>query len=122
MPLSTRLGLAIEKDERLIERVLSSVPLDDWRRRLAETFVDLDLCFEGGESSRTAMMRGIAVVEQAMNQTVDTVIVTHGNLMTLLLKHFDDQIGYAEWENLQNPDVYCVSFDRKGSTVQRMTQ
>jgi 2,3-bisphosphoglycerate-dependent phosphoglycerate mutase len=121
MPLSTRLGLGVDVDERLIERVLSPVPLDNWRERLAETFLDLDLSFEGGESSRTAMMRGVAVVNRALEQTTKPiVIVTHGNLMTLILKHFDEQIGYAVWENLQNPDVYCVKFNSGGTSVARI--
>lgn len=121
MPLSERLGLTIEVDDRLIERVLSPVPLDDWRKRLAETFVDLDLSFEGGESSRTAMTRGVAVVHQAIKETTNpVVIVTHGNLMTLILKYFNEQVGYAEWENLQNPDVYCVEFNSEGTCVERI--
>jgi 2,3-bisphosphoglycerate-dependent phosphoglycerate mutase len=41
VPLSDRLGLTIEVDERLVERVLSPVPLNDWQQKLAETFVDL---------------------------------------------------------------------------------
>lgn len=89
VPLSQRLGLTIEIDDRMIERVLSPIPLDNWRELLAKTFVDLDLSFKGGESSRTAMMRGVAVVEWAIQQTAKpTVIVTHGNLMTLILKVF----------------------------------
>jgi 2,3-bisphosphoglycerate-dependent phosphoglycerate mutase len=123
MPLSERLGLTVEVNERLVERVLSPVPLDNWRERLAETFVDLDLSFEGGESSRIAMIRGVAVVNQAIERTTKPiVIVTHGNLMTLILKHFDEQVGYAEWENLQNPDVYCVRFSSKGTGVERMVK
>lgn len=123
MPLSTRLWLAVETDDRLIERVLSTVPLDDWRTRLAETFADLDLSFEGGESSRTAMMRGVAVVNEVLEQTAKPVVlVTHGNLMTLVLKHFDERIGYAVWENLQNPDVYCVKVNNEGATVERIAQ
>jgi 2,3-bisphosphoglycerate-dependent phosphoglycerate mutase len=123
MPLSERFGLAVEVDERLIERVLSPVPLDNWRERLAETFVDLDLSFEGGESSRTAMTRGVAVVDQALKQsTKPAVLVTHGNLMTLILKHFDEQVGYAVWENLHNPDVYCIEFSSEGASVERFAQ
>jgi 2,3-bisphosphoglycerate-dependent phosphoglycerate mutase len=123
LPLSERLGLAIEFDERLIERVLSPVPLNSWRKRLAETFINLDLSFEGGESSRTAMMRGVAVVNQAIEKTKNPVIVvTHGNLMTLILKHFNEQIGYAEWENLRNPDIYCVRFSSKGVHVEQLVQ
>jgi 2,3-bisphosphoglycerate-dependent phosphoglycerate mutase len=123
MPLSKRLGLTVKIDERLIERMLSPVPLDNWRERLAETFVDLDLSFEGGESSRIAMMRGVAVVNQAVEQTTKPVVlVTHGNLMTLILKHFDEQVGYAVWDNLQNPDVYCIKFNSEGTGVGRMAQ
>jgi 2,3-bisphosphoglycerate-dependent phosphoglycerate mutase len=121
VPLSEHLGLTIEVDDRLVERLLSPVPLDNWRQRLAETFIDLDLSFGEGESSRTAMMRGISVVDQAMQQTTDSVvIVTHGNLMTLILKHFNEQVGYTEWENLQNPDVYCIQVSGEGSCTERI--
>jgi 2,3-bisphosphoglycerate-dependent phosphoglycerate mutase len=121
MPLAERLALTVEVDERLIERALSSHQLDNWRERLAETFLDLDLSFEAGESSRTAMMRGVAVVDQAIEQnTMSTVLVTHGNLMTLILKHFDEQIGYPVWENLQNPDLYRVELNSEGTVVKRM--
>jgi 2,3-bisphosphoglycerate-dependent phosphoglycerate mutase len=121
VPLSEHLRLTIEVDDRLVERVLSPVPLDNWRQRLAETFIDLDLSFGEGESSRTAMMRGISVVNQAMQQTTDpVVIVTHGNLMTLILKHFDERFGYTEWENLQNPDVYCIQVSGERTCTERM--
>lgn len=123
MPLSERLGLIVEVDERLIERVLSPVPMDNWRERLAETFVDLDLSFEGGESNRTAMMRGVTVVNEAIQHlTNSVVIVTHGNLMALILKHFDERVGYTEWKNLRNPDVYCIKFSSEGISVERMIQ
>lgn len=123
VPLSERLGLTIEVDERLIERVLSPVPLDDWRKRLAETFVDFDLSFEGGESSRMAMLRGVEVVHQVIEQTTKpVVIVTHGNLMTLILKYFDEQVGYEEWESLQNPDVYCIKFGNEDIKVEHIVR
>jgi 2,3-bisphosphoglycerate-dependent phosphoglycerate mutase len=109
IPLAKRLGLSIEVDDRLIERVLCSTPLNDWREKLAETFVDLDLSFTGGESSRVAMSRGMAVVDEVIRYAESSVvIVTHGNLMALILKMFDEQIGYTEWVNLRNPDVYQV--------------
>jgi 2,3-bisphosphoglycerate-dependent phosphoglycerate mutase len=121
VPLSEHLGLTIEVEDRLVERVLSPVPLNHWQQRLAETFIDLDLSFGGGESSRIAMMRGVSVVDRAMQQTTDpVVIVTHGNLMTLILKHFNERVGYAEWENLQNPDVYCIQFKGEETCTERM--
>jgi 2,3-bisphosphoglycerate-dependent phosphoglycerate mutase len=108
-PLALRLGIEVEVDVRLVERVLSSVPSPDWQDRLRLSFAELDLAYEGGESSRRAMERAIAVVEDVRKQSAQTtVLVTHGNLMTLLLKHFDDSIGFANWRALTNPDVYRV--------------
>lgn len=122
MPLAERFSLTVEIDNRLVERVLSSVLLDSWQDRLAETFVNLDLSFEGGESSRTAMNRGVAAIHDVMQQAGDqAVIVTHGNLMTLILKSFDDRFGFAEWSNLQNPDLYCVQYGDEGVTVANFT-
>ena len=55
------------------------------------------------------MARGRAVVDEVVRATTSaSVIVTHGNLLALLLKSFDPQIGFAEWECLTNPDVYRV--------------
>jgi 2,3-bisphosphoglycerate-dependent phosphoglycerate mutase len=108
-PLAQRLGLEVELDMRLVERTLGSGSTPDWRDRLRVSFVDLDLSFEGGETSRSAMQRAVAVVEDALKHSAQrTLLVTHGNLMTLLLKHFDDSIGFADWYALTNPDVYQV--------------
>ncbi len=120
-PLAESLGISIEIDNRLAERVLCATPLADWREQLAQSFTNLDLCLDGGESSRDAMARGIAVVEEALQQKANTIaIVTHGNLMALILKHFDDGIGYAEWQKLSNPDVYRLQFLNAETHVERM--
>jgi len=119
-PLAERLGIRIEQDERLVERVLSSVPIEGWRQRLAETFDDLDLCFAGGESSRSAMLRGVAVVNDVIRAGAESaMLITHGNLMTLILKHFDPEISYPVWESLRNPDLYSVRFDSTGVSLER---
>jgi 2,3-bisphosphoglycerate-dependent phosphoglycerate mutase len=108
-PLARRLNLAVELDVRLVERVLCSGSRPDWRELLRASFSDLDLSFEGGESSREAMRRAVAVVTDIQRHSAQsTLLVTHGNLMALLLKHFDDSIGFAEWCALSNPDVYRV--------------
>lgn len=108
-PLAQSLQLEIETDNRLSERVLSSEILSDWLEKLSDTFDDLDLKFTGGESSREAMNRIAGVVEAVFSsETGDTVIVTHGNLLSLLLKYFDSDFGFAGWKNLSNPDVFLV--------------
>ncbi|CAG7647864.1 hypothetical protein PAESOLCIP111_05478 [Paenibacillus solanacearum] len=111
-PLAARLRLPVATDERLAERVLSAHPYPDWRERLRTTYDDLDLCFEGGESSRTAMRRAADVVEDALGCGHRHIaIVSHGNLISLLLQHYDKRIGFAAWAAMTNPDVYELSFD-----------
>jgi 2,3-bisphosphoglycerate-dependent phosphoglycerate mutase len=117
-PLAERLGLAIATDARLAERVLSGADLPDWMAALKSTFDDLDLSFEGGESSRAAMRRAAALIEEIPAGV--TLLVTHGNLMALLLKHFDRRIGFAEWQRLTNPDVYRVVSAPDSSEITRM--
>jgi 2,3-bisphosphoglycerate-dependent phosphoglycerate mutase len=39
------------------------------------------------------------------------VISTHGNLLALILKHFNPDVGYTFWYTLTMPDIYqleCV--------------
>ncbi|MDJ0568823.1 MAG: histidine phosphatase family protein [Pleurocapsa sp. MO_192.B19] len=122
-PLAEYLNLPVELDSRLIERILSPTPLDDWRKSLRDTFENLDLYFEGGESSRAPMQRGLAVVNEVLKQTTDTdrfLLVTHGNLMALLLKHFERRIGFDDWQNLSNPDIYRVRFTQQQVQVIRV--
>ncbi|MFD2369162.1 histidine phosphatase family protein [Brevibacillus sp. GCM10020057] len=110
-PLADKMGLDITLDARLAERVLADRDLPDWYELLRKSFDDLDFCCPGGESSRAAMKRAVAVVEDVLcRECRCAVIVSHGNLLSLLLKYFDDRIGFAEWEALTNPDVYLLTF------------
>lgn len=81
----------------------------------------MDLSFQGGESSREAMNRAIEVVEEILKSDIqNTILVTHGNLMALLLKHFDDQFGFETWANLTNPDVYLLTEKDHQYEIQRV--
>jgi 2,3-bisphosphoglycerate-dependent phosphoglycerate mutase len=106
-PLARKLRLTIHKDDRLCERVLSATALDDWMEKLRASFVDPDMKLPGGESSREAMARGVRVIEQLFVRPEKNIaVVTHGNLMTLMLKYYDASYGFDEWRRLTNPDVY----------------
>lgn len=122
-PLAEQLRITVEIDERLKERLLSTsmLPDSEWLKQFRETFDDLDLCLPGGESSRNAMQRAVAVVDEIVQHDATvTVLVTHGNLMTLLLKHFNEQIGFAQWQSLTNPDVYKIVTDNVNVEVKRI--
>lgn len=119
-PLAQRLDLNIKIDNRLAERVLSSENLTDWMNHLRISFTDLDKCLPGGESSRDAMKRILSVTDELHNTDYKSIaIVTHGNLMSLLLRHFNNQFGFEQWQSLSNPDVYCLSEYDKKPIIQR---
>lgn len=121
-PLAVRLGLPVFTDERLAERVLCAGELPDWRAALRRSFEDMEQCLEGGESSRAAQARGVAAIADALADPAHTtVLVTHGNLMALLLHHFDSRHGYDTWVALANPDVYRVVVEQQRASVERVT-
>ena len=120
-PLSIRLNIEIKLDERLIEAALSTIDYSDWHSKLRETFSDFELSFEGGESSRAAAERAIAAVNDALLlDTAPVVVVTHGRLLTLILKHFDSKYGFEEWQRLTTPDVFRIAIKEKEFQVDRI--
>ena len=120
-PLASVIGVAVETDDRLVERVLSTEPLDNWRASLLATWDDRDLILPGGESSRQATARGLAAVEAVLAAGPEpTAVVSHGNLISLLLHAFDGRPGFATWEALTNPDLFEVARSSGGTwTVTR---
>lgn len=120
LPLAELVGIEAEEDERLKEWRLSVSPLFDWQAFLKQSFVNLDICYEGGESAREAMTRGISVMRETLDvmEQGNAVLVTHGGLMTLMLKHFDERFGFSEWASLANPDVFSLAFSTEGTHPQ----
>ena len=113
-PYALQANLPIQEDERLAERILSDVPMDDWMQKLESTFTNIDIAFSGGESTKQATDRAISLIQDVLklNHTT-TLLVTHGNLLTLILKHFDHTIGFNEWRALTNPDIYEITTDEQ---------
>lgn len=123
-PLANQRNVKIELNQQLTERVLSTEPLSDWFEKLRMTFDDFELKFEGGESSQEAANRMIGVVETVLHSNEENIIiVTHGNLMSLLLHHFHKEYGFEEWLSLSNPDVYLLKSDKSDDrevTIERL--
>lgn len=111
----------MELDRRLSERVLSTSNLDNWLGCLQRTFDDFDLSFDGGESSRQAMERAVEVVKEfESTESKCIAMVTHGNLMTLVLRHFNARFGFDEWAKLTNPDIFLVDVGENKPKVERV--
>lgn len=118
-PIAESKKLHLEQDSRLSERVLSDRNFEDWLVKLEDSFLNLYLKYEGGESSIEAMTRVKNMVD-SLQEGARTVLVTHGNLMTLLLRCFDERFGFTEWQTLTNPDVYVIHIEKEVAQVERI--
>lgn len=120
-PLAKRLNIEIELDRNLTERVLSTNNLPDWLEKLRTTFDNMELKFEGGESSQAATERIVEVAEDIFNsEKENTIIVTHGNLMSLLLKYYNNVFCFEDWKKLGNPDVFLLKKENNEVSFERV--
>ncbi|MGR9050000.1 histidine phosphatase family protein [Halobacillus faecis] len=120
-PFARKNNVTIEMDDRLEERVLSHEPLDDWEEVLHDTFVDPELKLTGGESSTEAKKRVLSLIDELENEDCGNVLlVTHGNLLALLLQKYNREIGFYEWKRLSRPDVFLVQKQGGEYTVERI--
>lgn len=112
-PFAQTKKINIDLDERLQERVLSSEPLDDWYEILEHTFHDMDYKLPGGESSHEATNRALVVMKEiiADEDHSHILIATHGNLLTLILRHYDEKFGFDDWRRMQNPDIFLMHYE-----------
>ncbi len=120
-PTARKKELQVETDNRLAERILSTEHHEDWLEKLRHSFDDMKMRLQGGESSEEAMDRVESLItELKVDPENNIILVTHGNLMTLLLKYFDDTYGFEEWKKLSNPDVFLVSFEDDAYELKRL--
>ena len=123
-PFASQSDLPILSDPRLNERTLSSETLENWQEVVRDSFDDLDLCAPGGESAREVLARAWA----ALNEIIAAghsmpLVVTHGNLMALVLHSLDRTFGFDGWKSLSNPDVFMLDDARLGQmTFERIWQ
>jgi 2,3-bisphosphoglycerate-dependent phosphoglycerate mutase len=120
-PFAEKTGLPIQTDPRLAERVLTSTPTKNWLSMLEQSFANPDLEFEGGESGRKAMERGLAAFNDVLAHSVgNAAVVTHGNLLALILNHYDRNFGFEHWRSLSNPDVFELSLTKDNAQIKRV--
>ena len=109
-PLAARLGLPIHILPDLRERELCHGAVDDFFRAVKTTWSDPSFAHPGGESNAAAQRRVVAVLRRLQKRHPDkhVVLATHGNLLALVLQHFDARVDFAFWRSLTMPDVYAL--------------
>ena len=117
-PTALQRGLMINTDTRLCERVLSKENYSGWQEKLLETFYKPEMRLPGGESSKEAMERGISVLNDLIKMPQKHIaVITHGNLLCLMLRYFDERYGFKEWESMSNPDVFEITLVQEKTEV-----
>ncbi|MFF3102751.1 histidine phosphatase family protein [Viridibacillus arvi] len=120
-PFSKKMKIEIEQDERLAERVLSTQNFDDWLEKLEQTFLDENLRYIGGESSKEAIARIEQLIKELLeSSTTDTAIVSHGNLLSLLITKYNSKFGFTGWKTMRNPDVFLLTKDGQDVDIKRI--
>ncbi len=115
-PFAARRGLVVHVDARLAERSLSPEPIEGWRDVVRRSFEDLESRAPGGESGRETLARGWAAIESVLGGGHRLpVVVSHGQLLSLVLHSIDPSFGYAGWESLRNPDLLLLERTREGT-------
>ena len=108
-PFANQSDLPIHSDARLNERTLSAEPIDDWQDVVRSSFDDYNLRAPGGESAREVLTRAWVALDEILDADhAMPLVVTHGNLMALVLHSLDRTFGFEGWKSLTNPDVFVL--------------
>jgi len=117
-PIAERRDLDVVEVAGFRERRLADGPVET----VGETFEsavrtvwdDWSVALPGGESNGAAQQRAVAALDGVVEEYADgsVAIGTHGQLLTLLLNHYDERFDEAYWrEELTTPDVYEARFE-----------
>ena len=102
-------------DNRLRERKLSSRFIEDteFEKTIQYLWQNPDKSLIGGESNREALKRILDLLEDLEERYSDKTILlsSHGNLLGILINHFDPSFDYKKWEQMTFPDCFLVEKD-----------
>jgi 2,3-bisphosphoglycerate-dependent phosphoglycerate mutase len=116
-PLAGRLSLPIEEVWDFRERTLSRGRVPDFAGAARATWDDFRFAHPGGETNAAAQSRGTSALLNAIsrNRGSRIVVATHGTLLTLMLRSFDERIGFEFWSAISIPDVYLLTLDERNA-------
>jgi 2,3-bisphosphoglycerate-dependent phosphoglycerate mutase len=108
-------NLEIDIYEEMKERTLSGKPVDNFSQAIRKVWGEPYFSFPGGESNHQAQKRGVQCFLNILDkyEGKNIVIGTHGNIMVLILNHFDERFNFKFWKDLEMPDIYKMTFDGK---------
>lgn len=121
-PLAQRRQLPVLEQHGLSERRLSGIPVPDadFREAVRHSWAHPQDALPGGEPNQLAQQRGVRAIEQirANHPGEHIAIATHGNLLALILQHYDASVDFAFWQGMTMPDIYQLDF-AQGQPISR---
>jgi 2,3-bisphosphoglycerate-dependent phosphoglycerate mutase len=113
--VADHIGQPVHLVEGLKERTIAGQPVEDFRGAIEKLWADPAFSFPGGESNEVAQARGIESLKTILNEYENkkVVIGTHGNIMVLILNHFNSSYDREFWNQLSMPDVYQLTFEKE---------
>jgi 2,3-bisphosphoglycerate-dependent phosphoglycerate mutase len=123
--VAAKLGLEIELEENLRERLLTGMEFvienKDFMPAIERVFTDHDYAFPGGESNNQTMQRGMEALRGVLERHHGKKIAvgTHGNIMAILMGYWDnDAYGLEFWMQTSKPDIYRMALDAEQQLVE----
>lgn len=115
-------NLEIDLVEDMRERTKTQGKLDNFFENVKKLWEKPSFNFEGGESNIEAQTRGIKALNNLLDENMGKsfVIASHGDIMSLMLNHYDSEYEYNFWRQLDMPDAYALVFEN--SNLQSIKQ
>jgi 2,3-bisphosphoglycerate-dependent phosphoglycerate mutase len=119
LPLSKRLNIPVFTENNLRERIIGVSPSNDFNKSVEILWRDPDISYPKGESNNVAQQRGITILQKLHKIHLENQIVisTHGNLLALILKYYNENIDYEFWKTLSMPDIFALKFNDKEEVI-----
>lgn len=107
-------SLVMKEDLREMRFMEGNRPLLDKELHpyLQHMFADPDFALTGGESARMCTQRAVRVLRQILsNHKGERIAIgTHGAVMTLMMKYWDERYGLDFVLHTSKPDIYKLEF------------
>ncbi|RDW18219.1 histidine phosphatase family protein [Oceanobacillus arenosus] len=113
--ISQVIGKKIIIENGFKERKLAENPVDDFDSAILKVWQNPSFSWKGGESNIDAQKRGVSAIFKLLDKYAEKNIAvgTHGNTIVLIMNCFDEKYDFHFWKNLDMPDIYKLTFDKK---------
>ena len=113
-PLARRIQREPIVVDDLRERELVVAPGADFEAVVQAAWLSPMTAASGCESNDVAQARGLAAIRRIISEQsgLRVVVVTHGNLLALVLNGFKSTFGFDFWRSMTFPDAYELRFQR----------